>query len=128
MPSLRFNGTFQPQLTSDSKDQPVPLQFLTQYSQKAMIDVSFTAAQVNYPVNDGTITTPAVVLIVCDEGEFHIACDAAGPGTGLWKLVADNVPPPPFLPFLLFATPNPAANTIYVTTPGAARGRVWIFQ
>jgi hypothetical protein len=129
MPNLRCTVNFQPQLTVDSKDQPVPLSFLTQYSQKAMIDLAFPAAQVNYPINAGTLDKPAVILVVCEEGEFNIAFDVAGvPGTGQLKLNANTIPAPTYLPFHLYFTNDPTVNKLYISTPGVARGRVWIFQ
>ena len=128
MPNVSFSGNFQPQLTSDSKNQPVPLQFLATYAQKMMEDLVFTGAQANVAVAMGTITTPSVVLVQCDEGQMDIAFEAFGGTPVPISLVADATPAPTYKPFFLFFCANPAALALFIRTPGAARGKVWIFQ
>jgi hypothetical protein len=128
MPTAKLSAVLTLQLIDEQKPSDIPIKFTTSYTQKALIDLAYSGAVTNQAINDGTITTPAVILVMVDTGKMDIVFDASGPGTGIIRLNMDVVPAPTDKAFFLYKTNDPSATTLYVTTAGPATGRVWILQ
>jgi len=125
--SLSFSGTMQLQPTDASRPSPIPIEFLLAYTQKSMLDLVYLTAQTNTPVCLGTITQPRAIYIEVDEGTFDLKWDT-DVATVPTRLSMDMVPVPESKACLLLFTPVSATRTLFVTTPGAAKGRIWLFQ
>ncbi len=126
MPSLTFVGNLNLQLSDGARPQPVPLSFEITYTKKLLHDFSFAAAQTNLAVPQGTVTSPRVIYVEVTSGEVSISRVIAG--TAPTTLIANATPPPDMKPFLLQFSYEGIPEQLYITTPGAASGKIWLFE
>jgi hypothetical protein len=123
---LSFSGTLSFEPTEGDRPASVAMAFSLTYNQKSLQDLVYTGAVTNQAVGMGTITTPRAVLIEVSEGAMSFSWEADGSGAEV--LEANAAPPPDAPAFKLLHTYDDAARTLYVTTTGPAKGRVWFFR
>lgn len=126
MATVALTGNLTVGLTEDARPAPVPINISMTYSKKQMYDFSHSGAVTNSTIPQGTVTAPrfAFVQVTSGSAAFSWASDGAG---GL-TLTANATPPPADVPSLLMFTFSTASRQLYITTTGAATGRVWLFE
>lgn len=130
MPTLKLAVAVSPQLTAAARESSVPFNFITSYSQKAMMEYAMAMSVVNERIARGSVTAPQCIIVELYEGAISVAFDAAGSaGTGLVKLNRIGTPVPENPAYFIYMNPVPTATDLYVSTPlAAARFNVWYFQ
>jgi hypothetical protein len=123
--SLGITGTLRFQPTDAAPPALVPFSAALTFAQRAGFDVVEAGAVANVPVPMGTITKPLLVYIEVYQGTFSL-CTAAN-GTNPIALSVDASPAPADKATLILVNPSPQAMALYLTTPGPAAGRIWVF-
>lgn len=126
MPSITFTGSIAIQLTDEARPATVPVSFSGTYVEKSMNDLSYSVAVTNQAIPQGTVTNPKFILIQVTEGSMSISRSVSG--TAPIVLTANPSPPPGDVPTLFSYTFSAPTESLYVTTTGPARGRVWLFE
>lgn len=127
MPTISLTGTLNVQLTNEARPQPVPIAFSTQYSKKALVDFDFTVAQSNTPISQpGTVDAPRLIFVQVIEGEVNLSWSPSGDSPTTIR--ANPSPPPNEPPMMLLYSYAPESGQIFLSTPGPARGRIWLFE
>lgn len=128
--TITLTGNLLVQLTANAKPQPVPINQSISYTEKAVLDFSFASAQTNLEIPQGTISAPRFVYVEVESGTFQLSWVTPN-GTGTWDVAAPLVPPSTGtapLGQLFFFTFNAPTKQLYLTTPGAATGKIWLFE
>lgn len=123
--TLGLTGNLRFQPTDAAPPALVPLSLATTYTQRGGFDVVETGAVTNVPVPMGTITKPVMIYVEVYDGTFSLCTNVNG--TNPWVVSVDASPEPTDKAMLLFYSPAPATQSLFLTTPGPAAGRIWIF-
>lgn len=124
--SFSLSGTLNIQLTDEARPTPIPLTFSTTYSEKAIHDFHYTGAVTNQAIPQGTVTAPRLILVWVREGSITLSW--AADGAGGTAIQANPTPPPTESPLMVLTGYSPSARQLYITTSGAARGSIWLFE
>lgn len=126
-PQLRFTGNLFFNLTDRAVPTPNPVEFaLSVYSKGACLGYNEATAATDLAVADGSITAPKCVFIEVEEGDCTFRWET-GSSVGT-RLSMDADPVPTQRAMLLMFTPVGASRTLYITSTGAFKCRVWLFQ
>lgn len=123
---IALAGTLSLQPTDNARPTPIPLAFSLIYSQSSMLELSYGGAQTNVLIPRGTITAPKMIYVEVDTGEFRLTYDAAG--TFPWVIAANPAPGAVDPAIALVSSFNLTAGGLYLTTPGPATGKIWMFS
>lgn len=126
MPSIAFTGNILLQQTDTASPAPIPVSWSTTYTEKAMLDLAFTAVQANLPIASGSVGAPRIMYVEVYEGTFLLSRDPAGANPV--KVSVEENPVPPNKAMWMRLTFAPTAEQWYLTTTGPAAGRVWFFE
>jgi hypothetical protein len=92
-----------------------------------MQDLAWLTDQVATPIPKGTVNAPRMVYVEVLEGTLTLSTDPTGAGG--WTLRANPSPqvgdPPARLLFFTFAASN---MSLYATTSGPTRIKIWQFE
>ncbi len=126
--SVKFTGNLLVNLKDSAQPAPEPIEWaLAAYSQKAIIGVDFSTAQTDLAVADGSITAPKVLYVELISGVLDLKWDVDA-GTVPTRLSMDADPVPTYRAQLMMFTPVGTARTLYISSPGAVRANIWLFQ
>ncbi len=122
---LSFAGTLSFEPTEGDRPSNVAVGCSLQYTQKSLQDLVFNGSVSNQAFGAGTILSPRFVLVEVTEGSMSVGWHSAGTGNVI--LEANPAPPPVTPGFYLLTTYDATSRTLYITTTGPAKGRVWFF-
>ena len=126
--SVRFTGNLLLNLKDSAQPAPEPIEWaLAAYSQKAILGVDFSGAQTDLAVADGSITAPKVLYVELTQGVLDLKWDT-DTGTVPTRLSMDADPAPSYRAQLMIFTPVGTARTLYISSPGAVKANIWMFQ
>lgn len=126
--SVKFTGNLLVNLKDSAQPAPEPIEWaLAAYTQKAIIGVDFSTAQTDLAVSDGSITAPKVLYVEVISGVLDLKWDTAG-GSVATRLSMDADPVPTYRAQLMLFTPVGTARTLYISSPGAVKANIWLFQ
>lgn len=126
--SVRFSGNLLLNLKDSAQPSPEPIEWaLSVYDQKSVLGVNFTVAQTDLAVADGSITAPKVLYVEVLTGVLDLKWDNDA-GTVPTRLSMDADPVPTHRAQLMMFTPVGTARTLYISSPGAVRANIWLFQ
>ena len=123
--SLGFTGNLRFQPTDLSPPAIVPISINSAFSMRGGFDVSETGVTTNVAIPMGSITSPVLIYIEVYQGTFNVASDVGG--THPFPISVNTTPVPTDKAYFLLYNPAPQALSIWLSTPGAASGRIWIF-
>jgi hypothetical protein len=126
MPTIQHTGNLLIQLTPESQPAPVPVGFSMTYTEKVLYDFNFIAAQTVIPIPAGTVSNPRFVVVFVRTGTVRLSWNSDG--TDFTEISANPSPPPTDVPLMLLFRYNAPASALYIVTPGAATGSVWLFE
>lgn len=115
------------QLADEVKPQPIPLALDISYTEKSLVDYSWSTDQTNKALAQGTVTAPRFILIEVVEGQLSLSTSAAGTGGVLYAANPTPAAGDPPARGIMF-TFDPATATFYATTVGPTRAKVWFFE
>ena len=72
------------------------------------------------------VMTPRERLVWVREGSITLSW--AADGAGGTAIQANPTPPPTESPLMVLTGYSPSARQLYITTSGAARGSIWLFE
>ena len=124
--TIKLTGNLLVQLTEGSAPAPIPVGFEMSYTEKVIYDFSYLSAQTNVPVPAGSVTNPRFLLVFLYEGAISLSWDSGGAAPT--ELAANPTPPPNDRPLLMLFRYGAPASALYLSTAGAARGAIWIFE
>jgi hypothetical protein len=123
---LKLTGSLLIQLAEGAQPAPVPVGFNTTYTEKQLYGFTFTGAQSVIPVPAGTVTAPRCVIVFLYEGSISLSW--ANDGAGAEVLTANPSPPPNDVPVKIMFRYSAPTSALYISTTGAARGEIWLFE
>jgi len=127
-PQLKFSGSFLINQTDRAVPTPNPVEFLlAAYTKSACFTYDETGAITDQAVVDGSVSAPKCVFVELESGVLSLKWDTASDSVAT-RLSMDADPVPTQRAMLLLFTPVTASRTLYLTSVGAFRARVWIFQ
>lgn len=124
--TIKLTGNLLVQLTEGSAPAPVPVGFEMSYTEKVIYDFSYLTAQTNVEVPSGSVTNPRFMLVFLYEGSVSLSWDSAGAAPTV--ITANPTPPPNDRPLLMMFRYSAPASQLYLSSPGAARGAIWLFE
>lgn len=124
--TIKLTGNFLVQLTEGSAPAPVPVGFEMSYTEKVIYDFNYLTSQSNLTVPAGSVTNPRFVLVFLYSGTISLSWDSAGAAPTV--ISANPTPPPTDRPLLMLFRYNAPASALYLSTTGAARGAIWLFE
>lgn len=127
-PSVKFSGNLLVNLKDSALPSPEPIEWaLATYTQKAILGVDFATAQEDLAVADGSLTAPKVLYVEVISGVLDLKWDAVG-GSVPTRLSMDADPVPSSRAQLMLFTPVGTTRTLYISSPGAVKANIWLFQ
>lgn len=124
---LKVTGTVSLSLTDRAVPGPAPLDFVLNYSQKAVLEYDFPTAQTDLAVSDGSITAPKAVFVELREGVIDLKWDTDN-GSVSTRLSMSADPAPTERAKLLLFTPVGTARTLYISSVAGFKADIWLFQ
>lgn len=126
--SVKFTGNLSLNLKDSAQPAPEPIEWaLSAYTQKAILELNFETAQTDVAVADGSITAPKVLYVELLSGTLDLKWDVDS-GTVPTRLSMASDPVPTYRAQLMLFTPVGTARTLYLSSTGAFRANIWLFQ
>jgi hypothetical protein len=124
--TIKLTGNLLIQLAEGAAPSPVPVGFEMSYTEKVIFDFSYASAQTNVTVPQGSITNPRFVLVFLYAGSVSLSWDSAGAAPTVMS--ANPTPPPTDRPLMMLFRYNAPTSQLYLSSPAAARGAIWVFE
>ena len=127
-PSLKLTGNILLNLTDRAIPAPNPIEFLlASYSKSACLTYDELTPLTNAPVADGSVTAPKCMFVELESGVLDLAWDVAGTTVPTRLSMAADPVPAQRAGLILF-TPVGTTRTLYITSVGTFRAKIWLFQ
>lgn len=123
--TLGLTGNLRFMPTDAAPPALIPLSISTTFTQRGGFDVVEDEAVDNVPIPMGSITKPLLLYVEVYAGTFAIATNVDGDNP--WTISVDVSPAPTDKALLILYTPATSTQAFYLTTPGPASGRIWVF-
>jgi hypothetical protein len=124
--TIKLTGNLLIQLAEGAVPAPVPVGFEMSYTEKVIYDFSYVSSQTNVAVPQGSIGNPRFVLVFLYSGSISLSWDAGGAAPTV--ITANPTPPPSDRPLMMLFRYNAPTSQLYLSSPAAARGAIWIFE
>jgi hypothetical protein len=127
MATITLTGNLFIQLAGEAKPAPLPLNTSLDYTEKSVVDYSWTTPQTNLALSQGTVTAPRFIYVEVTEGAIALSTSAVGAGAVTYSANPTPQAGDPPARGIMF-TFNPATAQFYVTSLGPARAKIWFFE
>lgn len=124
---LKAAGTLSLTLTDRAVPGPMALDFVLNYSQKAVLEYDFATAQTNLAVSDGSITAPKAIFVELRAGTLDLKWDTNNDSVST-RLSMDADPVPTERAKILLFTPVGTARTLYLSSVAGFKADIWLLQ
>lgn len=126
MPKITLTGNFLIQLAGESKPSPIPLNLDVTYTEKSMVDYSWTTDQTDVTLNQGTVTAPKFLFVEVTEGSLSLSTDTPVSGAPVHVRASDTPGDSPGR--LILFTQDAPATQWFASTEGPTKAKVWFFE